>query len=586
MTGAAGPTPFPPHVLREYALLGDGYRGALVGPRGDICWMCVPGWASDAVFSGLLGGRGVYAVTPAAPRYVWGGYYEDGSLIWNGRWVTTDGTTVECRDALAYPGDPHRAVLLRRVRAVEGDAVVHVTLDARAGFGRRALRDLRREDGRWTGRTGDLRLRWTGAERAEPGEDGILRLELRVPAGGHHDLTLELADRPYQAEPADADALWHVTTHAWQTSAPHLPDCYGPRDALHAHAVLRGMTTPGGGTVAAATTSLPERADSDRNYDYRYAWIRDQCYIGHAAAAAGDDELLDSSARFVVERLLADGPDLVPAYLAGSGGRVPSEEHLHHLPGYPGTPSVRTGNWVNGQFQLDTFGEALLMLSAAAGRDRLDDDGRRAMEVAADAIGRRWPEPDAGIWELPARQWTHSKLICVAGLRAAARRSTGTAPGDWLALADAILADTGKHAIHPSGRWQWTPDDPRVDAALLLPGIRGAVPPDDPRTVATRAAVNAELRRDDYIYRFRPDERPLGDAEGAFLLCGLIAALAGHHAGDPVDAARLYERNRAACGPPGLYAEEYDVAERQLRGNLPQAFVHALLLETAVTIAA
>jgi alpha,alpha-trehalase len=171
----------------------------------------------------------------------------------------------------------------------------------------------------------------------------------------------------------------------------------------------------------------------------------------------------------------------------------------------------------------------------------------------------------------------------VAGLRAIARHAgTERRAADRLALADAILADTAARCVHPSGRWQRTDEDPRVDAALLLAPIRGAVPHDDPRSLATLRAVAEELTSDGYAYRFRADDRPLGDAEGAFLLCGFLVALALDGQGERVGAARWFERNRAACGPPGLLAEEFDVRQRQLRGNLPQAFVHALLLECAV----
>jgi GH15 family glucan-1,4-alpha-glucosidase len=151
-----------------------------------------------------------------------------------------------------------------------------------------------------------------------------------------------------------------------------------------------------------------------------------------------------------------------------------------------------------------------------------------------------------------------------------------------LSLAEALVADASEHAVHPSGRWQRAREDPRVDAALLMPAIRGAVPAEDPRALATLRAVEAELTQDGYCYRYRPDDRPLGEAEGAFLLCGYVMALAHHQQGDRLAAARWFERNRAACGPPGVFAEEYDVAQRQLRGNLPQAFVHALLLECAI----
>jgi GH15 family glucan-1,4-alpha-glucosidase len=175
----------------------------------------------------------------------------------------------------------------------------------------------------------------------------------------------------------------------------------------------------------------------------------------------------------------------------------------------------------------------------------------------------------------------------VAGLRAVARCCNSRPQAtEWSGLADAIMAGAAVDAVHESGRWQRSPDDQAVDAALLLPPIRGALAADDPRTLVTLGAYLAELTEDGYAYRFRHDAGPLGDAEGAFLLCGFILALALHQQGDEVGAVRWFERTRAACGPPGLFSEEYDVIQRQMRGNLPQAFVHALMLECAVRLAA
>jgi alpha,alpha-trehalase len=149
--------------------------------------------------------------------------------------------------------------------------------------------------------------------------------------------------------------------------------------------------------VAAATTSLPERAEQGRNYDYRYCWIRDQCYAGQAVAAAGAHPLLDEAVRYVSERVLADGPELRPAYSA-AGETIPEEADLD-LPGYPGA-SAKVGNWVTHQFQLDAYGEALLLFAAAARLDRLEPIHWRAVQVAVSAIEQRWRQPDAGIWEL------------------------------------------------------------------------------------------------------------------------------------------------------------------------------------------
>jgi alpha,alpha-trehalase len=576
---------FPPHALRDYALLADGERGALIGPKGEIGWLCAPRWESGSVFSALIGGSGVYAISPA-DRFVWGGYYEQGSLIWRSRWITDADTIIECREALVFPGDPHRLVLLRHVIACTGTARVRVTLQPRAGYDRCGLRELRQQpDGSWAGRSGDLYLRWSGAvDRAAParGRSGVLEQELRVPEGKDADLVLEISDRALADPPPDPGEAWAATENNWREAVPAMSGLVAVRDAQHAYAVMQGLTSSACGMVAAATTSLPERAETGRNYDYRYAWIRDQCYAGSAVAAVGDHPLLGKAVQFVSARLHEDGPDLMPAYTA-SGGPVPDQDRLR-LPGYPGGFNL-TGNWVNKQFQLDAFGEALLLFADAARRDRLDDEAAAAARIAATAIEQRWQEPDAGIWEISDQLWTHSRLICAAGLRSAATAcAQGPLAAQWTGLADAIVADTSQRAVHASGRWQRSPTDAGLDGALLLPPVRGAVPADDPRTTATLQAYLTELVSDGYAYRFRHDDRPLGDAEGAFLLCNFILSLALLQQGDVTGAYRFFERGRGAAGPPGLYAEEFDVDQRQMRGNLPQAFVHALLLECAARL--
>src|SRR5580693_7124616 len=162
-----------PRVLREYALVADGERGAVIGTDGSVAWLCVPRWDSEAVFTGLLGGAGRYTVGPADPWHVWGGYYEPGSLIWRSRWVGD--SRIECREALAMPADPHTAVLLRQIVAVDGAAQVEVTLDLRGGYGRGKMTDLAKKDGIWTGRSGKTWFRWSGADNARPA-GGQLRM--------------------------------------------------------------------------------------------------------------------------------------------------------------------------------------------------------------------------------------------------------------------------------------------------------------------------------------------------------------------------------------------------------------------------
>ncbi|GAA3935320.1 glycoside hydrolase family 15 protein [Actinomadura viridis] len=573
-----------PYALREYAVIADGERGALVGPHGNCVWMCFPSWESPALFDALTGGMGGYAVRPADPWHVWGGHYEDRGLIWRSRWVTGHGV-IECREALARPASRDRALLLRQVQALNGPARIRVDLDVRADFSRCPMSSRRLADGLWTARSGGVRIRWAGAEAARPaGPGGGLALFIDLEPGRPHDLVLELSAREPAGPLEDARPLWEATEAAWRASVPSCADTLAPRDAQLSYAVLTGLTSSSGGMVAAATTSLPERIGGDRDYDYRYAWIRDQCYAGQAVAIHGARlELLDTAVGFVAERVLSDGPRLRPVYTV-DGRPVPPERPVP-LPGYPGARMI-VGNRAGDQFQLDAFGEALLLFATARRADRLPREAAAAARVATRVIAERWNEPEAGIWETADRRWAHSRLICVAGLRATAGHAESeNEAARMLALADEIMAATTASSLAPEGHWWRAPDDHRIDASLLLPVLRGALPADDPRATATMEKVRDALVQDGFVYRYKVDDRPLGEAEGAFTLCGFLLALVEYQCGEAARALRRFERIRSGCGTSGLFTEEYDVRQRQLRANLPQAFVHALFLETATRLA-
>jgi hypothetical protein len=440
-------TPAKPWALRNYAFVADGERGALIDPDGALVWLCAPRWHDDAVISQLIGGPGGFLVRPREDWRVWGGSYEDGTLVRVSRWVSAEGV-VECREALAMPADPHRVVVLRRIRAVKEDAAADVALDIRPGFGAHRMENVREASGRWTASAGPLQIRLTGLDGLRPQGDGGFGRALVVPEGHEHDLVLEISDRELPPPP-DATALWRATEQRWRELVPDCDNLAAPRDSRQAYAVLAGLTSPtGGGMVAAATSSLPERAGAGRNFDYRFSWIRDQCYAGLAVAAHGPHPLLDEAVRFVTARVLADGPNLRAAYTV-DGGPVPSERRLH-LTGYPGG-SDKVGNDAGEQFQLDAYGEVLQLLAAAARVGRLDADGRRAVTVAAKAIEENWRLPDAGVWELEDRFWTHSRLAAAAGLRAAAQAVPGADADAHRALAEVIIRETRNRCLHPSG---------------------------------------------------------------------------------------------------------------------------------------
>ena len=371
-----------PHELRDYALLADGHRGILTDPDGEIAWMCFPTWSDPAVFAGLLGSGGSYRIQPAG-RYVPGGYYEDGTLIWRQRWVTDNGV-IECRQALAYPASPDRAVILRRLTALDGDARVSAFVALAGNYGRQPSGRWHHDGagGAWVTAVNGIQARWSGAADAEPVEtaDGpAMSLGFRLHHGRAHDLVLELQRSHFVRSTIDADDLWRRTAASWAKSIPQCSEVPAGRDVRQSFAVLRGLTDSDGATVAAVTTALPERAEAGRNYDYRYAWVRDTCYIGHAGAAVeGGEAILDDAVRWVCARVLSDGVSTSPAY-RGDGSPVPEACSLG-LPGYPGGSDI-VGNQVRDQFQLDLFGEVLLLLANAASQDRLDSDGWRAAEI-------------------------------------------------------------------------------------------------------------------------------------------------------------------------------------------------------------
>ena len=231
-----------PRVLREYSFIADGERGALIGPDGAMVWLCAPSWDSPPVFAALLGGRGGYLVTPADPWFVWGGYYEPGSLIWRSRWVGQ--RAIECREAMAMSADPHRVVVLRRIEAMDGPARVDVVLELGAGQG--GVRELTHAKGVWTGRIGAIGFRWSGIERARKDGDGRLTARVTVPAGQQLDLVLEVSDRPINATSVDPEAAWQATQETWASQDLDCTGLIASRDARHAYAVLGGLTSRSG----------------------------------------------------------------------------------------------------------------------------------------------------------------------------------------------------------------------------------------------------------------------------------------------------------------------------------------------------
>src|SRR5258706_929092 len=354
-----------PCVLREYAFIADGEPGALIGPAGTIAWMCAPRWASPAVIAALLGGAGRYSVAPADSWHVWGGYYEGGSLIWCSRWVGDSVT--ECREALALPAGRHRCVILRRIQAADGPARENVVLDVWAVYGRDAMRSLKLAAGSWTGRDGQIRFSWSGASTARPDSDGVLAMTLDLSAGEHHDLVLELSDRPFDQDAPEPDAAWQATQEAWSSAVPGCDDLPAARDARHAYAPARPDRRPrrhgrGSHDLATRAAGRPAKLRLQGRLDTR------PVLHPHRRCRAWPHSLLSGALRSLTEWVLEAGPELAPACTA-TGQPMPAERKLQ-LRGYPGGTAV-AGNRVLRQFHLDCLSEIFQVMAAAAPHDML-----------------------------------------------------------------------------------------------------------------------------------------------------------------------------------------------------------------------
>ena len=336
--------------------------------------------------------------------------------------------------------------------------------------------------------------------------------------------------------------------------------------------------------VAAATLGLPERAEAGRNYDYRYVWLRDQAYAGHGGrrSTRRGPAAWTRRWRSAPARMLEHG-DAARARPTGSTAATCRDEDALDLPGYPGGTDV-VGNWVRGQFQLDMYGELLQLYATAAGTTICTATTQRGARILVDVVEQRWDEPDAGVWELDDAWWTHSRLACVAGLRAVAAHVATPTPPDWIPAWPTDPRRDHPPLPGPDGSWRQAPTGRGRRRSAAAAGPRRARRRRPPQHSPPCRPSTRHLVEDGYVYRYAVDDQPLGEAEGAFLMCGFAMCLAQLAAGDTVEAFRWFERQRAACGPPGLLSEEFDVRQRQLRGNLPQGFVHALLLESSIRL--
>jgi len=601
--------------IADYALLSDRHSAALVSSAGSVDWLCLPRFDSPSVFTRLLDdGAGHFSVRATSADPDVNRRYLDDTLVLETTSTTATGTLV-LLDALATgpATDPHALgaaaprLLVRQLQCTAGVVDVEVEFAPRPEYGLVEPLLTAVPGGTLVRGGADVLVLSGPVPLAVSGGratgTATLRAGERITLGMQHRTTSE--EFPAPLPTAELDEALRATIEAWR-SWSRLHQCYqGPwRDLVHhSGRVLQALSyQPTGAVVAAPTTSLPEEPGGERNWDYRYAWVRDASFTLEAlwVAACPDEahqffDYLAASAAAQVR----NGHDL--QIMFGIGGEHDlSERELPHLAGWRASRPVRVGNGAWNQRQIDVYGELLGSAHRLVGQLNPDHPGatawREFLVACADAAARRWRETDQGIWEVRGepRHFLYSKLMCWVALDRAVAMACAWGAGDrvegWRSAAAQIHAeilaqgwsDTAKSFTQSFGS-----DD--LDASNLMIGLVGFLPADDPRVLATIDAVADRLTDSrGLVYRYRTaagaNSDGLAGEEGTFLLCTFWLAQALATSGQVGRARTVFEGAARYVNDVGLLAEEVDPATGDLLGNFPQAFSHIGLVNAAWAI--
>jgi GH15 family glucan-1,4-alpha-glucosidase len=605
---AAAPSPFP--AIADYAFLSNCHTGALVAPDGSIDWLCVPRFDSPSVFGSLLDRQaGSFRFGPFGINHPTTRIYEPGTNVLVTTWKSPSGWIV-VRDALTIgPQDhedkitPHTRppvdadadhLLVRTVLCLEGS--VEVELICEPGF------DYGRVSAEWAAVGGDRHaVDATGA-----GQTIRLRSDLQLGIEGnrvraHHILgpgeraycLLSWAEGLVAPQGADeAEARVAATTRYWRAwlGGARIPDHHYRIPIERSALTIKGLTfMPTGAAVAALTTSLPETPGGERNWDYRYTWMRDATFMLRALHWLNLDSEADDFMEFVADvKTTEDGP--LQIMYGIDGRRELPESTRDDLSGYANARPVRVGNAAFSQRQNDVFGAVLdSILLHTRRNERLPRRLWPIVESQAECATRVWRDPDQGIWEARGKpqHYVSSKLMCwVAMDRASALAEIRGDPklaGTWRATADEIRADVLAHGVSDRGVLRQHYKTDALDASTLLAASFKFLAHDDERLRNTVFAIAEELTENGFVLRYRTDETDdgLSGKEGTFLICSFWLVSAFAIVGELQRARDLMERLLRIASPLGLYAEEFDPETGRHLGNFPQAFSHLALIEAA-----
>ena len=600
--------------IADYGFLSDGEASALVAPSGSVDWMCLPRFDSPSVFGAILGRRaGSFTVGPVDVRVPAARRYLPGTMILETSWGTPTGWMI-VRDALLVGPWHHESnrshtyrrtptdyeaehVLLRTVRCVSGEVQMFADCEPVLDYGRVPVEWDYVEEGYHHGVAtapgSDLRLELT-TDLLLGFEGGQANARTLLKAGDTRFMALSWGGAPPPTTYRDAYRRQVWTAHHWQhwLARGRFPDHPWRSQLQRSALTLRGLTyAPTGAVTAAATTSLPESPGGDRNYDYRFTWIRDATFTLWGMHSLGFDWEAVDFFSFIAD-IASNDEDLQIMYGIG-GERELAETTLDHLPGYAGSRPVRIGNAAYSQKQHDVWGallDSVYLHSKAV--DQLDNRIWPILDKQVSAAVKRWREPDAGIWEVRGdpKHFTSSKIMCwVAadrGARLAHAAGEHGKAAEWEAAAAEIKADVLEHGVDERGVLTQYYGGTALDASLLLAPLVRFLPPDDPRIRATVLAIRNELTVDGLVLRYKVEETDDGFAgeEGTFTICSFWLVSALCEIGELNKARKLCGKLLSLAGPLELYGEEIDAHSGQHLGNFPQAFTHLALINAVLHV--
>jgi len=604
----AAPSPFPP--IADYAFLSNSHTGALVAPDGAIDWLCVPSFDAPSIFASLLDRQaGFFRFAPFGINHPSARAYEPGTNVLATTWKTPSGWIV-VRDALTMgPSEREDAItphtrppadddadhmLVRTVECIDGRVEIDLVCEPVFDYGRTSAEwatvggDSHAADASGGGKT--IRLR---SDLALGVEGGRVRARHVLGAGERAYCVLSWAQGlavPENVEQAEAKIA--ATTAFWRAwlGRARMPDHRFSELIQRSALTIKGLTyMPTGATVAALTTSLPETPGGERNWDYRYTWMRDATFTLQALHWLNLDWEADEFMQFIVDVEPNDDGSLQIMY-GIDGRRDLTESTREDLSGYEGARPVRIGNGAFDQRQNDVFGSVLASILLHTRRSqRLPRRLWPMVETQAEQAANGWREPDQGIWEARGepQHYVSSKLMCWVALDSASQlaaiRGDAELAGSWRAVAEEIRADILAHGVSERSVLRQHYGTDALDASTLLAALFGFLPGTDERLRKSVLAIAEELTEHGFVLRYRTDQTDdgLSGEEGTFLICSFWLVSALTIIGEVQRARDLMERLLRIASPLGLYAEEFDTASARHLGNFPQAFSHLALIEAA-----